>query len=85
MPSREVWFIFGERHWLQVELIALAAENHVCTWRSKMKNRSVSLLGLVLLAASLVACHNKSEEDLPVSMPSAIGLNGAGATFPHPI
>jgi len=50
-----------------------------------MNNRSVSLLGLVLLAAGLVACHNKSEEDLPVSMPSVIGLNGAGATFPYPI
>src|SRR5208283_644350 len=63
----------------------LAPEDNSRTWRSKMNNRSVSLLGLVLLAAGLVACHNKSEEDLPVSMPSVIGLNGAGATFPYPI
>jgi ABC-type phosphate transport system substrate-binding protein len=42
-------------------------------------------LGLLLLSAVLVSCHNKSEEDLPVSMPDTIRLNGAGATFPYPI
>jgi ABC-type phosphate transport system substrate-binding protein len=71
--------------WLQGELIVLAPENHFRTWRSKMANRSVSLLGFVLLAVGLVSCHNKSEEDLPVSMPNVISLNGAGATFPYPI
>ncbi len=46
---------------------------------------TVKLLGFVLLAVGLVSCHNKSEEDSPVSMPSVIHLNGAGATFPYPI
>ena len=45
------------------------------------------LVGLTLLVLSTfaVSCHNKSEEDQPVSMPSEIRLNGAGATFPYPI
>jgi phosphate transport system substrate-binding protein len=51
----------------------------------KMKKDAVKLLGFVLLAAGLISCHNKSEEDLPISMPSAIRLDGAGATFPYPI
>jgi hypothetical protein len=34
-----------------------------------MKRHSTRLLGFLLLAASMVACHNKSEEDLPVTMP----------------
>jgi phosphate transport system substrate-binding protein len=50
-----------------------------------MKKDSVWLLGFVLLAGGLASCHNKSEEDLPVSMPNVIRLNGAGATFPYPI
>jgi phosphate transport system substrate-binding protein len=50
-----------------------------------MKRDSIRLLGFVLLTASMVSCHNKSEEDLPVTMPDSIRLNGAGATFPYPI
>jgi phosphate transport system substrate-binding protein len=50
-----------------------------------MNKDLVWLLSSGLLAAGLVSCHNKSEEDLPVSLPDVISLNGAGATFPYPI
>jgi ABC-type phosphate transport system substrate-binding protein len=50
-----------------------------------MKRDSIRVLGFILLTASMVSCHNKSEEDLPVTMPDSIRLNGAGATFPYPI
>ena len=49
------------------------------------KRPLILTLGLLLLSAVLVSCHNKSEEDLPVRMPDTIRLSGAGATFPYPI
>jgi phosphate transport system substrate-binding protein len=51
----------------------------------KMNSRLFHILCLVVLAISVASCHNKSEEDLPVTMPDSIRLNGAGATFPYPI
>ncbi len=51
--------------------------------QSSLRLRTLTLT--LLLSVGLVACHNKSEEDLPVSMPDTIHLNGAGATFPFPI
>lgn len=42
-------------------------------------------LTLAFVSATIVSCHNKSEEDQPVSMPDTVHLNGAGATFPDPI
>jgi phosphate transport system substrate-binding protein len=49
------------------------------------KRPYILTLSLLLLTVAVVSCHNKSEEDLPVKMPSTIRLNGAGATFPYPI
>lgn len=45
------------------------------------------LLTLSFMAVCLaaVSCHNKAEEDQPVTMPNTVRLNGAGATFPYPI
>lgn len=42
-------------------------------------------VALVILSALLVSCHNKAEEDQPVTMPDTLRVNGAGATFPEPI
>jgi phosphate transport system substrate-binding protein len=57
--------------------------------RKGMKQSSgrphVFAVGLLLLSALLVSCHNKSEEDLPVTMPDTVHITGAGATFPYPI
>ncbi len=53
--------------------------------RELLKRRKGMTLLLVLLCVGLVSCHNKSEEDEPVSMPTTVSLNGAGATFPEPI
>ncbi len=50
-----------------------------------MKSNSTHLLGFLVVAALLCSCHNRSEEDLPVTMPDTIRLSGAGATFPYPI
>jgi phosphate transport system substrate-binding protein len=50
-----------------------------------LKSQKCVTLLLVLLCGGLVSCHNKAEEDEPVSMPATVSLNGAGATFPQPI
>jgi phosphate transport system substrate-binding protein len=50
-----------------------------------MKKRPFVLLVLIACCAGLVSCHNKAEEDQPVTMPDTVHLNGAGATFPEPI
>jgi phosphate transport system substrate-binding protein len=51
----------------------------------KARSNRIWLFGCLALGAVLAACHNKAEEDQPVSMPNTIKLNGAGATFPYPI
>ena len=43
------------------------------------------MLSLIVFCLVVASCHNKAEEDLPVSTPDVIQLNGAGATFPYPI
>lgn len=53
--------------------------------RRPFKKRNGLTLILGLLCVGLVSCHNKAEEDQPVTMPDTIHLNGAGATFPAPI
>jgi phosphate transport system substrate-binding protein len=53
--------------------------------KESSKRPHVFALGLLLLSAVLVSCHNKSEEDLPVTMPDTVHITGAGATFPYPI
>jgi phosphate transport system substrate-binding protein len=53
--------------------------------REPLKSQKRVTLLLVLLCGALVSCHNKAEEDEPVSMPATVSLNGAGATFPQPI
>lgn len=45
----------------------------------------ILVVGLMLLSAVVVSCHNKAEEDQPVTLPGTIRLTGAGATFPYPI
>ena len=53
--------------------------------REPMKKSSIATGILLLLCTALVSCHNKAEEDEPVTMPDTVRLNGAGATFPEPI
>ena len=53
--------------------------------RELLKRQNSLLFLLLLLCTGLASCHNKAEEDEPVSMPATVSLNGAGATFPQPI
>lgn len=52
--------------------------------KNSRKRQGILIIGL-LASVVLVSCHNKSEEDLPVTMPDTIHLKGAGATFPSPL
>lgn len=53
--------------------------------RELLKRQNTLVFLLMILCAGLASCHNKAEEDEPVSMPATVSLNGAGATFPEPI